>query len=60
MATLPAAQREVLQLLYWDELSVAEIAEVTGAPEGTVKTHLFRGRQALRSRVTGLLPGGAP
>lgn len=58
MSVLPAAQREVLHLLYWDELSVAEIAGVTGLPEGTVKTHLFRGRQSLRGRVEGLLSGG--
>jgi len=60
LSTLPAPQREVLHLLYWDELSVAEIAGVTGLPEGTVKTHLFRGRQALRGKVEGLLAGGAP
>lgn len=60
METLPAVQREVLHLLYWEDLSVAEIARATGMPDGTVKTHLFRGRQALRGKVVGLCSGGVP
>jgi RNA polymerase sigma factor (sigma-70 family) len=58
---LPAAQREVLHLFYWGDLSVEEIARVTETPEGTVKTHLFRGRQALRTgSIASLTGGGAP
>lgn len=60
METLSAAQREVLHLLYWGDLSVIEIARVTGLPEGTVKTHLFRARKALRGKVERLFHGGAP
>jgi RNA polymerase sigma-70 factor (ECF subfamily) len=59
MASLPALPKAVLHLFYWDELTVAEIASVLGLPEGTVKTHLFRGRKALRESALGLASGGA-
>lgn len=59
LGNLPRTQREVLHLLYWEELSVADIAKVLDIPEGTVKTHLFRGRKALRRDAALLLAGGA-
>lgn len=58
MGRLPQIQREVLHLLYWDGLSISEIASALRLPEGTVKTHLFRGRKALRGRVAHLVVGG--
>ena len=60
MQILPQQQREVMHLFYWGELSVGEIAQAMRMPEGTVKTLLFRGRQALRGHVTGLLSEVAP
>ena len=60
MKTLPNLPRTILHLFYWDDLSVAHIASVLNLPEGTVKTHLFRGRQALRDSVQLRLSGGAP
>ena len=59
MAVLPPLPRAVLHLFYWDDLSITEIGSVLGLPEGTVKTHLFRGRRALRESALGLVPGGA-
>jgi RNA polymerase sigma-70 factor (ECF subfamily) len=56
---LPALPREVLHLFYWDELSVAEIGTVLEIPEGTVKTHLFRGRKTLREQMLQSKLGGA-
>jgi RNA polymerase sigma-70 factor, ECF subfamily len=47
LAELPAAQRTAIVLHYLVGLPVAEIAAETGAPEGTVKARLARGRQAL-------------
>lgn len=44
-------QRVVFQLKAFQELSIPEIAEVTGLAEGTVKSHLFRATQALRRRL---------
>lgn len=55
MGGLPQQQKEILHLFYWDELSVAEIGQAMRMPEGTVKTLLFRGRQALRGKVLHLL-----
>jgi RNA polymerase sigma-70 factor (ECF subfamily) len=51
MDRLTPHQKEILHLYYWEELSVAEIAASLKVPDGTVKTHLFRGRKALRRRL---------
>jgi RNA polymerase sigma-70 factor (ECF subfamily) len=39
--------REILVLRYQEELSYNEIADITGLPLGTVKTHLHRGRKQM-------------
>ena len=44
---LPEAQRRVLVLHHLADLSVHEVAREVGAPEGTVKARLSRGRTAL-------------
>ena len=51
--------REILLLRFAEGLSYEEIAEVTGSPLGTVKVHIFRGRQELarRMRAAGWDPG---
>lgn len=46
--TLTDDFREVLVLSDIEELSYQEIADVTGVPVGTVKSRLFRARQALQ------------
>ena len=40
--------REVMHLVYVEGMKVDETARVLGLPEGTVKTRLMRGREALR------------
>jgi RNA polymerase sigma-70 factor (ECF subfamily) len=52
LATLPAQHRRVVILHYLADQSVREIAEQVGAPEGTVKAWLHRGRTALAARLT--------
>ena len=47
LLTLPPRQRAVIALYYLDDLPVGEIASLLGCSDGTVKTHLARGRQAL-------------
>jgi RNA polymerase sigma factor (sigma-70 family) len=42
-------EREALLLLAWGELSYAEIAVVTGAPIGTVRSRLNRARSHVRA-----------
>jgi RNA polymerase sigma-70 factor, ECF subfamily len=44
---LPAEQRRAIVLYHLCDLSVAEVAAETGAPIGTVKARLARGRAAL-------------
>jgi RNA polymerase sigma-70 factor (ECF subfamily) len=45
---LPPVYRLVLVLRHQEGMSYRDIAAVTGLPESTVKTHLFRARQRLR------------
>jgi RNA polymerase sigma-70 factor (ECF subfamily) len=44
---LPIAYKTVLTLFYLEEMSYAEIMEITGMPEGTVKSYLNRGKHLL-------------
>ena len=49
LALLPPGQREALTLRFVDGLSLSEIAEALGIPEGTVKSRLHGGISNLRS-----------
>lgn len=44
-------QRQTIILYYYDEMSVAEIAEIMGCPEGTVKYRLSAARDKIREAV---------
>ena len=48
LATLPERQRLVVTLFDAEGFSHAEIADLVGAPEGTVRSELFHARRALR------------
>lgn len=54
LAELPIERRQVVELAYRGQLTHAEIAEQTGLPLGTVKSHLRRGLSMLRTRLEGL------
>jgi RNA polymerase sigma-70 factor (ECF subfamily) len=47
LAELPEPQRRALTLFYLEEKSYDEVAAALGAPMGTVKTWIHRGRRAL-------------
>ena len=47
LEALSAEQRTIVDLVYYQELSVADVSEVVGIPEGTVKTRLFNARKRL-------------
>jgi len=49
---LPAAQREAIALHHLADLPVHEVAEAVGAPVGTVKARLARGRATLAELLT--------
>lgn len=48
---LPPLYRLLVTLFHHQELSYAEITEIVGLPEGTVKSYLFRARKTLRQRL---------
>jgi RNA polymerase sigma-70 factor (ECF subfamily) len=48
---LPAQFRTILSLRHLQELSYQEIADLLQLPLGTVKTHLRRGRAALKKEL---------
>lgn len=51
IARLPLEFREPLVLHHLQEMDLKEIAELTGVPEGTVKSRLGRARQRLRETM---------
>lgn len=51
MKDLPEAQREALVLHHFVGLSVDEVAASVGAPSGTIKARLSRGRTALAGKL---------
>jgi RNA polymerase sigma-70 factor (sigma-E family) len=48
LARLPAGQRAVVVLRYWEDLSVADTAAALGKSEGTIKSQSAKGLAALR------------
>jgi RNA polymerase sigma-70 factor (sigma-E family) len=48
LGRLPAGQRQVIVLRYFEDLPVAETAELLGISPGTVKSHTARALAALR------------
>jgi RNA polymerase sigma-70 factor (ECF subfamily) len=53
---LPAVQREALYLRYFLEVAEADMAAVWGVAPGTVKSRLYRARQALQDVVEEAFP----
>ncbi|MFJ4851082.1 MULTISPECIES: RNA polymerase sigma factor [unclassified Streptomyces] len=52
LAELPEAEREVLLLVSWEQLTPAEAAAAVGIPTGTARSRLHRARARLRERLT--------
>jgi RNA polymerase sigma-70 factor (ECF subfamily) len=53
MVSIPAECRETLVLRFQEGLRLEEIAAITGAPLGTVKSRLYRGLNMLMVRLKG-------
>ena len=55
LAALPEDLRQALTLRELDGMSYEEIAELMGCPIGTVRSRIFRAREAISVRVKPLL-----
>jgi RNA polymerase sigma-70 factor (ECF subfamily) len=51
MRALPLDLQIAVELFYWEELKIAEIASVLEVPEGTVKSRLARAKTLLRTLI---------
>jgi RNA polymerase sigma factor (sigma-70 family) len=52
LAELGRSQREIVVLRYWEDLSVAEVADVLNLSTGTVKSQSARGLERLREQLS--------
>lgn len=55
---LSSEQRGCLHLVFHEELTLPQIAQVQSVPEGTVKTRLFHARQKLKRCLEGRVRAG--
>jgi RNA polymerase sigma factor (sigma-70 family) len=53
---LPPDYRTVITLFHLDGQSYRDIADITGMPEGTIKSYISRGRSQLRERLVSIVP----
>jgi RNA polymerase sigma-70 factor (ECF subfamily) len=54
VAVLGPAEHEVWHLMYVEDRPLAEVAKLTGVPEGTVKSRAHRARRLLRAALGGV------
>ncbi len=60
ISQLPVNYRTVITLYHLEEYSYREISEITGMPEGTVKSYISRAREIIREKVLELVPDIQP
>lgn len=48
---LPVQYRTVLTLFHLEEFSYQEVEQITGMPEGTIKSYLFRAKALLKEKL---------
>jgi RNA polymerase sigma factor (sigma-70 family) len=53
---LPVEQQTLLELHYWEDMEIADLAEVFETPQATIRTRLHRARKALREKMIGAAP----
>lgn len=51
IAQMPLPYRTAITLYHLNEFSFKEIEQITGTPEGTVKSNLFRARKLLKEKI---------
>lgn len=60
IGAMPVHYRTVVTLFHIEGLPYREISEITGMPEGTIKSYLNRGRQIIHDKMTELVPDIKP
>jgi RNA polymerase sigma-70 factor, ECF subfamily len=60
LAQLSPAHREVIDLIYYHERSIEEVARIVGVPQNTVKTRAFHARKRIAELMAelGIAPSG--
>jgi RNA polymerase sigma factor (sigma-70 family) len=58
LRAIPLDLQLALELHFWEELSGPEMAEVLGVPEGTVRSRIRRGKEALAAKMEELSTAG--
>jgi RNA polymerase sigma-70 factor (ECF subfamily) len=53
---LPVEQQTLLELHYWEDMGIAELAAVFETPDATIRTRLHRARKALREKLAAVTP----
>lgn len=51
LRNLPVEQQVLLELHYWEQVEIAELAEIFDSPAVTIRSRLHRARNALRDRM---------
>jgi len=60
LRSLPTELQMVLELYYWENMKVQEVARILELPEGTVKDRLRRGRKRLEEQLARLESSDTP
>ena len=55
LSELKEEERMILQMFYYEELNIKEIADSLLIPEGTVKSRLFTARNRLSAKIKELM-----
>ncbi|TMQ22254.1 MAG: sigma-70 family RNA polymerase sigma factor [Deltaproteobacteria bacterium] len=56
LRALPVEQQTLLELHYWEDMEIADLAAVFETPQATIRTRLHRARKALRDKMAGTAP----
>ncbi len=60
LGTLKDDHRTAISLAFYDDMTYAEIAEVAGVPEGTIKTRIFHAKKLLMRCLSGRIERRMP
>jgi len=52
---LPESKRAVMHMVHCEDMSVREVSDALGIPDGTVKSRLFYGRKAIEDQLKSFL-----